>query len=122
VRVLRPGGTITVIEPNGRNPIVAAMAIAIRAERGMLSSTLDRLEEELRLAGVADLQTSYRQAMPISRVILHYRLGAPSLGRSRIVRGILRSLERAAELMPRSLWAYFVAQGRASGLGFRTPP
>jgi len=112
VRVLRPGGSLTVIEPNGRNPIVAAMALGIRAERGMLRSTLGRLEDEMRLANVADLQSRYCQAMPISRVVLHYRLGAPSIARSRAVRNVLRSLEGAAELIPRSLWAYFVVKGR----------
>ncbi len=115
VRVLRPGGRLTVIEPNGRNPIVAAMALGIRAERGMLRSTLRRVEGELRSAGVADLASYYRQAMPISRVILHYRFGAPSIARSRAVRGILRSLERAAEVVPESIWAYFVVHGRVPG-------
>jgi len=112
VRVLRPGGRLTVIEPNGRNPIVAAMAIAIRAERGMLRSTLRRLELELERAGVRNLDGGYRQAMPISRIVLHYRLGAPGLARSRVVQGGLRWLERAAEMVPRSCWAYFVVQGR----------
>src|SRR5205807_10163941 len=29
LRVLRSGGSITVIEPNGRNPLIASMAITI---------------------------------------------------------------------------------------------
>jgi SAM-dependent methyltransferase len=117
VRVLAPGGRITVIEPNGRNPIVAAMALGIRAERGMLRSTLPRVETELRSAGVINLTSNHRQPMPISRVILHYRFGAPSIARSRLVRWMLRGTERAAELLPESLWAYFVVQGRSLGAG-----
>jgi SAM-dependent methyltransferase len=112
VRVIRPGGRLTVIEPNGRNPLVAAMALGIPAERGMLPSTLDRVESELRLAGVSDLTSCYRQPMPISRVLLHYRVGAPRLAGSPTIRQILRSLERAAEALPRPLWAYFVVQGK----------
>jgi SAM-dependent methyltransferase len=111
VRVLRPGGRITVIEPNGRNPIVAAMALGIRAERGMLRSALPRVETELRAAGVVDLARHHCQPMPISRVVLHYRFGAPSIARSGAVRRLLHLAERAAAVLPESLWAYFVVQG-----------
>jgi len=112
VRVLRPGGRLTVIEPNGRNPIVAAMALAISAERGMLSSTLDRVAREVRAAGVVDLATVREQPFPVSRVVLHYRLGAPSLGANRIVAAALRAVERFFAILPRRTWAYFVLKGR----------
>lgn len=111
VRVLRPGGRLTVIEPNGRNPIIAAMALAIRAERGMLTSTLRRVEGELRAAGVVNPVSGRRQAMPLSRVVLHYRMGVPSLGNNRPVAWLLGALERVAELLPPSVWAYFIVRG-----------
>jgi len=117
VRVLAPGGRITVIEPNGCNPIVAAMAIGVRAERGMLRSTPTRVETELRASGIVNLTSSRHQPMPISRVILHYRFGAPSMARKAFVRWILRGAERAAELLPESLWAYFVVQGTSHRAG-----
>jgi SAM-dependent methyltransferase len=112
VRVLRPGGRLTVIEPNGRNPIVAAMALAISAERGMLSSTLDRVAGELREAGVVDLAMRRQQPFPVSRVVLHYRLGAPSLGANRAVAAGLHALEGLAAVLPKRTWAYFVLNGR----------
>ncbi len=111
VRVLKPGGRLTVIEPNGRNPIIASMALFIPAERGMLASRAGRALEEARAAGLTGLRIEEHQALPISRVLLHYRLGLPWLARSPAVRACLSGLERAASLLPRSLWSYFVLSG-----------
>lgn len=111
-RVLRPGGRIVLIEPNGRNPLVAAMAAAIREERGMLGSTAERLRRELEAAGFGAISVARRQAMPLSRVVLHHRLGAPSLARSPAVQRALTRLEQFAERLPRWLWAYVVVTGR----------
>lgn len=113
LRVLKPGGSITVIEPNGRNAIVAGMALAIEPERGMLASTLERVAAELRDAGALDIRGSRDQPFPLSRIVLHYRLGAPSLGANRAVAAILRGLERAAGILPRSTWAYFTVRAVA---------
>jgi SAM-dependent methyltransferase len=111
-RVLKPGGRLTVIEPNGKNPIMAAMALAIRAERGMLASSPDRALAEARAAGLIDLSVLPRQPLPVSRIVLHYRLGAPSLARIPFARAVLRAVESAARLLPRPLWGYFVLRGR----------
>jgi len=54
------------------------------------------------------IPSAWRQAMPLSRVVLHYRMGLPSLGKIRPVAWLLGALERIAELLPRSIWAYFV--------------
>jgi len=107
-RVLRPGGRLTLIEPNGKNPIIAAMALAIRAERGMLVSSARRALAEARAAGLVELRVEERQPLPLSRIVLHYRFGAPSLARWSAVRAALRALEGLAALLPRSLWSYFV--------------
>ena len=110
-RVLKPGGRFAVIEPNGRNPIIAAMAMLIPAERGMLASRPARALEEARAVGLAGLRIEERQPMPLSRVLLHYRLGLPGLARFAAARAVLRALERAAQWLPRSLWSYFVLSG-----------
>ena len=113
LRVLRSGGSITVIEPNGRNPLIASMAITIPAERGMLHSRMHRVAAELQDAGANGIETAREQPLPISRLLLHYRLGVPGLGRSRWIAGLLRIAERAASILPRSTWAYFVVRGFA---------
>ncbi|MSP61943.1 MAG: SAM-dependent methyltransferase [Myxococcales bacterium] len=111
-RVLRPGGHLTVIEPNRWNPLIAAQATAIAAERGMLASTGDRLIGELRRAGFEGVRLSRAQPMPLSRVVLHYQLGAPWLGGIAPVAWALRGVERALAGLPGSLWAYLIAHGR----------
>ena len=113
LRVLRSGGSITVIEPNAWNPLVAAMAVAIPPERGMLQSTMRRVGTELREAGVTKIAMEREQPLPISRVLLHYRLGLPALGRNRLIATLLRMAERSASVLPRSTWAYFVVRGFA---------
>ena len=112
LRVLAPGGQLLLVEPNGKNPLIAALAAAVRAERGMLSSTAARARAELVTAGFAEISVEERQALPISRVLFHYKMGAPSLaGRPEVAR-LIRRLERIAERLPRALWAYFVIHGR----------
>jgi SAM-dependent methyltransferase len=111
-RVLKPGGLMTVIEPNGRNPIIAAQAAAIRAERGMLASTGHRLIGELHRAGFVDVSLERAQPMPLARVLLHYKMGVPSLGRFGLVRRAIGSAERVLERLPGSIWAYLIARGR----------
>jgi SAM-dependent methyltransferase len=111
-RVLAPGGQLHLIEPNRWNPLTAAAAAAFRAERGIFASTAKRLRAEVAAAGFDDLSVEQRQPMPVSRVILHHRHGTPSLGRSRAVQRALEGLERAAESLPRFLWAYLILHGR----------
>jgi len=111
IRILRPGGRITVIEPNGRNPLIALMAAGIREERGMLGSNPARVHAELGAAGADITSVEARQPFPISRVVLHYRLGLPSAGRTKLGRRLLECIEGGARILPRSLWAYFVVRG-----------
>lgn len=107
-RVLRPGGRLALIEPNGRNPLIAAVAGLSAAERGMLRSTAARLVEAVRASGFEVLAVERRQALPLSRALLHYKVGAPSLGARPGVARALSRLERWAERLPRAVWAYVV--------------
>lgn len=111
LRVLRPGGALAVVEPNGRNPLIALTAVAISAERGMLASTSSGIAAELRALGCEVRSVEERQPMPLSRVLLHYRYGRPRLGARPEVQALLARLERIAERLPRALWAYFVIRG-----------
>jgi SAM-dependent methyltransferase len=117
VRVLAPGGRLVVIEPNGANPLVALQARMIAAERGLRQSRLSSVEAMLR-PHLQDLTAEMTQALPLRRVVLHYRFGAPALGRSRAVVRLLDVAEAAsARLLPRSRWSYMVFSGRKPGHG-----
>jgi len=107
-RVLRAGGRLTVIEPNGRSPLVFAQAAAIPAERGVRVSTGPRLVDEVTAAGFVDVRLSRAQPLPVSRVFLHHKLGAASLGESTAVAWALSGLERAASILPPALWTYLI--------------
>lgn len=111
-RVLAPGGRLTLIEPNGRNPLMAAAALAEPEERGMLASTAARALGEVRAAGFDQVRAEPRQPLPLSRLLLHHRLGRPALGRQTWVARTLAGVERLAGALPASLWAYFVVTAR----------
>jgi SAM-dependent methyltransferase len=111
-RVLRPGGRLFLIEPNGRSPLVLLQACTVRAERGALASTRARLEAELEAAGLVDVTIGARQPLPLSRVLLHPQMGAPGLGGLTPVAWALERIERAADVLPTVLWTYLVCQGR----------
>ena len=88
---------------------------AIRAERGALRSSKAATETEMRLAGFEEIEGGPRQALPISRLLLHYRVGFPRLAKARSVRALLARTERLAEhLVPPSMWAYFLLRGKRS--------
>ena len=111
-RVLAPGGRLTLVEPNGRNPLIAAMAALIPAERGMLVSTMDRCRREVHEAGFEVTAVARRQALPLSRVLFHYKMGAPSLAMRPSAVWAVARLEKLAERLPRAIWAYVVIHGR----------
>lgn len=115
LRVLAPGGRLVVIEPNGGNPLVALQARLIAAERGLVHSRAERLDAMLR-PHLRDFTAETTQALPLRRVLLHYRFGAPGLGRWRAVVRLLDAAEAAAaRLVPRSRWSYLVFTGYKRG-------
>lgn len=116
-RVLRPGGPLLLIEPNGRAPLVLLQAAVTPAERGALRSTTQRLFDELQCAGLQVETAEPVQALPIARVLLHPRFGRPSLGAQPVCARALRLCDAAAAWMvPRRLWLYLRFCARKGGL------
>jgi SAM-dependent methyltransferase len=113
VRVLAPGGTLVMIEPNGRNPLVALQARVIAAEARLREFTPTTVQTLLAGLPLADVRVEMAQGFPLRRLVLHHRFGLPSLGRLRPARGLLAATERLAErLLPRSRWSYTTLRAR----------
>jgi SAM-dependent methyltransferase len=115
-RVLKPGGRLYLIEPNGRCPLVLLQAGLIPAERGALSSTRAALRRALVGAGFFIEEETRAQPLPLSRILFHPHFGLPM----RWAKGALQKLCTRTEaavgrLMPESLWLYlcYVARREA---------
>jgi len=107
-----------VIEPNGANPLVALQARLVAAERGLRQSRPAGIAALLQGHGLAEVTCEMAQAMPLRRVVLHYKLGVPSAGRSRAVVRLLDLAEAACgRVLPRSRWSYMVFSARKPGHG-----
>lgn len=114
-RVCRAGGTLWIVEPNGRNPLIALFALAMPHERGQLQTSVASLEALARRhAGQVSVTTA--QPMPIFRALLHYRFGVPALGRSPVFGRLMDAWQRVCSiLLPRRIWAYIVVRSGPNG-------
>src|SRR5439155_17539694 len=102
----RPGASVLIVEPNGRNLLMRLLALARRHERGLLRNSVGSLRE-LIAPLFPNARYEVRQPMPLYRLILHHQFGMPALGAHRwfsIGMDAWDSLAR--RLIPRSLWAY----------------
>jgi len=114
-RVLKPDATITVIEPNGKSPLVWLQGALVAEERLAWRSTGRRLLDDLLAAGFSDPTLAARQAMPVHRVALHYRYGRPALGHSGGMRRLFDGVEAMAQrLLPKAAWLYLIAHARCT--------
>jgi SAM-dependent methyltransferase len=113
VRVLAPGGTLAVLEPNGRNPLIAVQARLVAAEARLREFTPASVRALLAGLPLDDVRVSMAQALPLRRLLLHHRFGVPALGRIRPAAALLAASERvAARLVPRSRWSYTTIRAR----------
>jgi len=105
-RVCKPGGKVWIIEPNGRNPLIRLLAFLRPHERGLLRNSISSLRQLVK-PHFPSARFEARQPMPLFRVILHYQLGIPALGYSRIFARVMDVWDAfARRTIPRGFWAY----------------
>jgi FkbM family methyltransferase len=111
-RVCSGGGTVWIVEPNGRNPLMRLLATVRPHERGLLRNSVGSLQR-LVTPHFGDATYDVRQPMPIFRLILHYQVGIPGLGRLRAFAAVMDAWDVVARhLVPRAFWAYVVIRAR----------
>ncbi len=112
-RVLRPGGGLWLLEPNGRNPLIWLQTRIVPAEAGARDFSPDSVLGFFEGLPFTNPEVALRQPLPLRRAVLHYEKGVPGLGRSRIARRLVASSERViGSLLPRSRWTYIQISAR----------
>lgn len=110
VRVLQPGGRLCLVEPNGRNPLIWLQTHLVSAEVGARESNAETLGALLDEQPLDELHIEARQPFALRRLVFHYRMGLPALGRFAPTAAVLRAMEGAlGALLPQSRWTYVVA-------------
>jgi len=113
VRVLAPGGTLLVVEPNGANPLIALQGRMVAAEAALKTFRPSSIAAALADLPLERIDTTMAQGFPLRRLVLHHRFGLPALGRWRASAQLLAGLERAIErVVPRQRWSYTVVRAR----------
>jgi SAM-dependent methyltransferase len=112
-RVLRPGGTLVLLEPTGRNPLIALQAALMPVERGIRRFSPGFVEGLFGGLPFADVVVETAQALPLRRVMLHYRFGLPVLGRIRAAARVLAAAERlGGAALACDRWSYIAVRAR----------
>jgi SAM-dependent methyltransferase len=112
-RVLKPGGTLTLVEPNRASPLILLQAALVPAERGVLRSTPAALTATLERAGFHVTRHLHEQPFPIERILLHPSFGLPALGEQPLVARALSAVDAVARrLLPERAWMYLVFEAQ----------
>jgi SAM-dependent methyltransferase len=113
VRVLAPGGTLLVVEPNGANPLVALQGRLVAAEAALRAFRPASVTDALAGLPLDVVDVGRAQGFPLRRLLVHHRFGVPALGRWRPTARLLAALERTLErLTPAGRWSYTIVRAR----------
>jgi SAM-dependent methyltransferase len=112
-RVLRPGGTLLLFEPNGANPLIALQGRLIPAEAALRTFRPTSVLDALAGLPFETPDVTMAQGFPLRRLVLHHRFGVPALGRMPVVARALALVERGIEsIVPAGRWSYTVVRAR----------
>lgn len=116
-RVLSSEGRLFCIEPNGHNLFIRAFAALQPEERGALQLNPSRLRELLAAAGFDKVSTQMQHALPLWRVVCHYKYGWPGLTRVGAIRRLFDRVESWSQHAIRSEhWSYTIVCATKSPL------
>lgn len=107
------GGTLVLLEPNGRNPLIALQAALVPVERGVRRFSPAFVRGLFAGLPFADVACDPAEAFPLRRLVLHYRFGLPALGRIGPAARALAAVERlGGAALPRDRWSYVTVRAR----------
>ncbi|MEM7165938.1 MAG: class I SAM-dependent methyltransferase [Planctomycetota bacterium] len=112
LRLLRPGGVLTIVEGNANNFINRVFAHVFAHERCMME-TRSHLLCDLVKQTLPNAQRKVVMAEPSNffRMIVHYKMGFPALGRIGVMRKALAAWNgMTARIRPQRRWAYTLVE------------
>ncbi len=111
LRVLRPGGLLLLIEPNGRNPLVKLQARLVEAERQSRHFNTEYVGQMLEGFEAVEIATAH--PLPLRRLLFHYRFGLPRLAHIGPARAAVTALELfLSRFIPQRYWEHVVASAQ----------
>lgn len=109
LRVCRPGGAVSLIEANGRNPIMWLYGRFVRVEADIMNCSMELFRGLVPSAHCAKVEARGSLPFPLERVVCHYKFGFPGLADVGPVRRLLTGLDELARRhVPQNRWGYAV--------------
>lgn len=110
LRVLEPGGVLTIVEGNANNWINRGFATIFEHERCMFETRSHLLQTLVtRTASGHQSQLTMTEPSPLFRLAAHYKFGFPRLAGTPVIRGALACWQGFVQLIsPRRRWAYSI--------------
>ncbi len=100
------------IEANGQNPLIYLMGSLLKEEKGVKRINTNVINNFLsQYKSSYNIQITYKQPLPLFRLLLHYSYGLPGLGNYKLVAQILNQTEKLfSMLMPPKRSAYIIVK------------